>query len=146
MPRASTKLGRFFIPWFIALVGIAAAGLSFHQLHLDQEARIKSEFERRAQSTTTLMEEALRTRLDTLRTLQELYHCSDKVSRDEFERTALQLTERHTGIKSLKWAPRISAGQRERYENEARSELHHAFDILEPGPAGTLSIAAASKE
>ena len=145
-PRSSTKHGRFFIPWLIALVGIATAGLTYHQIHLDQEARIQIEFERRAQSTANLMEEALRTRLETLRTLRELYHCSDTVSQDEFDRAALQLTERHTGIESLKWAPRVAAMQREPYENEARSNGNPAFNILEPGPAGTLSIAASRKE
>jgi len=145
-PPSTTKWSRIFIPWFIALVGVAASVLAFRQIHLNQELRTQKEFERRAQSTTNLMEVALGNQLETLRTLQELFHCSEEVSRDEFERAAQQLIERHTGIESLKWAPRVQAGQRERFEKAAQAEGIPAFEIFESSPAGTPSVAPSRKE
>ena len=145
-PYFSTNRRRALIPWLVALIGASASFCAFIEVHNDQETRIQNEFVRRAQSIANLMDGALRTRQETLRSLRDLFHYSDVVTREEFDRAAQELIGRYKGIESLKWAPRIPADQRSQYEKVAQSDGYPNFEFFEAGPAVTPTAAAARQE
>jgi signal transduction histidine kinase/ActR/RegA family two-component response regulator len=145
-PKAGARRRRRYIPWLVVLLGIAATTGSFLTLHNNERAQLDAEFKRRAQGIANLMAEALRNRQEALLTMQNLFHYSEEVTRSEFDRAASDLLARHPGLQSLKWAPRVSAAQREKFEAAAQSDNLSDYKIFAAArPAGPSSANLASE-
>ena len=137
---------RFFIPWLVVLIGIAATTCAFLQLQRAERVQIDAEFKRRAQGIANLMAEALRNRQEALLTMRDLFHYSDEVTRSEFDHAAADILARHPGLQSLKWAPRVPAAQRASTEASARADGCPDFKIFPASPTKETSSAGENAE
>ena len=144
-PKARTRRLRHYIPWLVALLGVATSVSIFFSFHYAEQRHIDYEFKRRSQSIANLMQEALRNRQEALHTLRDLFHYSEEVTRREFDQAARDLLARHPGLQSLKWAPRVTSSLREKFTESARADDFLDFKIFaftqEDKPAPTTNTA-----
>ncbi len=128
------------VPICIALIII----VSFLIYTNDREnRRIKTEFERRADNTTQILQHKVNTYLETLHSLSGFYAASGPFTRKEFETFATGLMDRYSGIQRLSWNPVIFDQDRMQYEETARREGYANFEIRELDKQGRLVRAKA---
>ncbi|MBK9990922.1 MAG: CHASE domain-containing protein [Verrucomicrobia bacterium] len=123
------KKRRLYIPWLVILLGFLTAAVSFQLLRESEKKRVHQEFVRRAQTIANLMKSDLHNQQDTLFTIRAIYHSSERVTLSEFLHASAELIERQPGLISLKWAPRIPADQRKKYEASAQADGLPQFEI-----------------
>jgi signal transduction histidine kinase/integral membrane sensor domain MASE1 len=131
------------VPLCIALVLV----VSFVIYANEQETRrIKSEFERSADSLTRIVQDKIGGYLETLHALSNFYAASAGFTRSEFESYVAGLLARNPGIQRLSWNPIVLDQERKEYEKNARREGYDDFEIRELNPQGQLVRAPSRRE
>ncbi|HKB89929.1 MAG TPA: CHASE domain-containing protein [Opitutaceae bacterium] len=150
LPRqASLKtLGKISqsLPFWVLLVGAALSLAAFKMLRDAESDRLTLEFKRGADAVGRLVERTLVEQEAVLHTLRILFNNSAGVSRQQFSDAATELINRHVGVQSLEWVPRVKASERAEYEQRAREAGLTDFQFTERASLTEVRRAADASE
>jgi two-component sensor histidine kinase len=141
-PRERWRGRRAALTWPTA-VALSLAVVLYVYIRDREQQRIRSEFERAADTLGRDFTGAVRRHLEVVATLQDLYASVGPLDRASFDAFASPLLNRHPGVQALEWAPFVPAAQRAKLEQAVRREGYPAFTITERGVDGQLIPAAA---
>ncbi len=124
--------------WIVILAGtiltLSASWMLRHELHVED----RMDFERVAQNHIGAIKYGIRTALEEVTNLQDLFLSVPDLRLEQFQTFARSLINRHQGIiQALEWVPRVPVDQRAAFEARLDSERHR-FHILEKRADGTL--------
>ena len=130
--------------FLIVSVGLAAilTILVFLEIRTSRNSQIHADFTRKAQIMAATLQDTLNSYFDVLYSIKGLYDSSGKVERREFRIFVQRLFERHTGIQALEWIPRVTQGQRRKFEAAVRNQGFFEFQITERRSQGKMVPAA----
>ena len=130
----------------IVLFG-AGLTLAVWRYSQDREAeRIRTGFLSRAQTQATVVAQRLRNYEEMAYSLRDSFIGQENVTREEFNRVAQSLLQRHNGVQALEWVQIVPGSQRTQLEAEASRELGQPFVFRHRLPDNTLEPAPASGE
>lgn len=127
-------------PWLlggIALLGTAISLTIWYSLDQGELERIQTNFHRRAESQVRIAQQRIRLYEEMVHGLANLFAGSERVTREEFERTAADLLSRHQGVQALQWVAYVRRPERDAFLADARAEYPN-FTITEPDGSGRL--------
>ncbi|MCH7863957.1 MAG: CHASE domain-containing protein, partial [Proteobacteria bacterium] len=139
-------MARYGLIGFMAAVGIILSYASFKVTRNWEEDRSLEHLRELTRNHGVAIEIGLLTHLDFLHSIAALYATSPFVSREEFRTFANSLLKRAPGVQALEWIPRISAGEREKYERIARADGFPDFRIKEKNAKGNMVPAGTRAE
>ncbi len=129
-PSESWRNRRMAITFPIVAMFALTTAAVFYEAQNNNE-RLKFEFDQQAMELSVALEKSIFTHLNVLRSLGSFYAASTMVSREEFQTFVAHTLDNFQGIQALSWNPRISAAEREIFENRARTEGYRDFQITE---------------
>lgn len=103
-------------------------------------------FERRVNALSQSFKSRIDSNLEILYSIEGLFKASRKVERGEFHSFVQRTLSRHEGLQALEWIPRVLDDRRALYEEEARQEGYHAFQVIEHNSQGQLVAASRRPE
>jgi PAS domain S-box-containing protein len=153
IPRGSAR-GAGMMPMIgVVALGIALSVAVFALVGRWERERVAQNFTIQARNHFGDVAITVQRYQEALFTLRDVFAASDEVTFAEFRTAAADLRERHPGIQSLAWLPRVSEARRAEIEARAAREVHGDFAIREgplpaPGadPAAPLPVAAPGRE
>ncbi len=116
-----------------------AAFFTIRQLEVQ---RAYTEFDRRVEQHTALLQGKIDTYEEMLLALRNFQIYAEPVNREEFHGMAGDYLVSHPEIHSLQWIPRVTSGQRAAVEAEVRADGFPRFEFTE-GAAGGGRVRAA---
>lgn len=119
-----------YLVLFFMLVGIILSAGIGYRFYQNETLAIESDFRRDVDDKAAALERELLINLEVLYAIKGLYNSSDNVTESEFRKLASSFLVRHQNIQALEWIPRVSLGQREKYEQHRR-QLHPDFEFTE---------------
>lgn len=130
---------------YLTLILCLLSGLIFfsvsHYLRIKSEdtARDIQRFQKSALQAEVAIQRTITSKLDGLYVMRDAYAVSgQQLSREQFRVLADSVYQRTRGIQALEWIPRVTHGQREAYEEEARKDGLDEFSIKEPDQKGNM--------
>ena len=116
----------------VTLVGTVATIVTASVIWLQVADHQRAEFEWVAQNRNRAFKKAVEEALDAVNFLAEVLRLGNTVRREDFQLLAGALRERHPGIQSFEWLPRVFRRERERWEAAADEvESGHAITQLD---------------
>ncbi|MHC5002666.1 MAG: CHASE domain-containing protein [Planctomycetota bacterium] len=147
MPSADFEHVNRFVPVTLVVVLGLLATVAAHRLVGDLEQReLRNDFRRLAADRIAAMKESANHPVALLQTVVALFEASDHVDREAFATFVSPTLERHPGLLSLAWVPRVRADERAELISAARAEGFDGFAIRARTTDGTLAPAAGSTE
>ncbi|MBL4815179.1 MAG: diguanylate cyclase [Shewanella sp.] len=134
-----------YLVLFFMLVGIILSAGIGYRFYQNETLAIESDFRRDVDDKAAALERELLINLEVLYAVKGLYNSSDNVTESEFRKLASSFLVRHQNIQALEWIPRVSLGQREKYEQQRR-QLHPDFEFTEREFQGSMIRATERKE
>ncbi|WP_028456128.1 ATP-binding protein [Chitinilyticum litopenaei] len=135
------RLSTVAVPLLVTVLLLVAVTATV--LHTEQ-ARLQRQFDIYAETLTDHFYDELTHVLASQRQLADLFRTPDFVSKQQFSLYTLGVLQRQPEIRSIFWAPRIAAAQREQAEMLARQQGLPDYRILEPGQTGPRPAALRS--
>ncbi|MBT8369846.1 MAG: CHASE domain-containing protein, partial [Deltaproteobacteria bacterium] len=142
--RISLKM-RYFVILPVCLAAVLTL-MAFKEIRSGKWDQIEAEFERSAQSMATALDGNFNAHVDALYSIKGLFDSSKTVDRQEFHIFVQRLFDRHSGIQALEWIPRVTHGERNIYEAEARHDGFPQFQITERESQGRMVPATGRAE
>jgi two-component sensor histidine kinase len=133
--RWSTR--RAALTWSTA-VALSLAVVLYVYISGREQQRIRSEFERAADTLGREFADVVERHLEAVTALHDLYVSAGPRDRPSFAAFAGPLRMRHPGVQALEWAPVVPQAQRARLEEAVRREGYPAFAITDRGPDGRM--------
>ncbi len=133
----------------IACIAVTGAVLSFYSYRwmlANDEARVRSEFTRRAEIRNTINQQVIDNFEARVFGLRHLFTGSKNVRRVEFAAAARDILAHYPGFTALEWVPIVPAAQRAAVEAQAAAELDRPFQFTALGPDGRLAAAPAATD
>jgi PAS domain S-box-containing protein len=133
------------VSWAVWLLALVSAVVAFRVVdHLESE-RIRLQFEDSASTAAQRTQRELRTVIDDLYAVRELFDVAERIDRLQFAMFVQAIVARHPSLTSIAWAPRIRAPDLAEYARRARED---GLDLVlkERDEAGALTVAAAREE
>ncbi len=127
-------------------VTFALAVLLFIYASMWERNRERANFEHRADTLSQAFQRQLGSDLDALRSLAALFSVTGKVDRDQFHQFVTVPLDRHPGISSMSWLPRVTDAQRQGFEQSVVGEGVVGFGISDLSPDGRLIPAGRRSE
>lgn len=136
-PHTRLLSGRRLALAIVLLAGVTLAWWSFRDARTRDHERTQAEFVRRTAIRHALIREVLGRYEDALFGLSTLFMVEQDVSRSQFRRAALRLSERIPGALALEWVPVVADADRAKVE-AALGKSYHRPDLqfTEMGPDG----------
>ncbi|MGA9380851.1 MAG: CHASE domain-containing protein, partial [Phormidium sp.] len=135
---ASPKKRRYTPAWLMLAVGTLlsiAAGLTVAKWEKETH---RAEFKNLADKLATALQQSIDTNLGMLRATNSFYAASEKVGQREFSTFVQDFMTRYPGILAFSWSPRVSAAERQTYEQAIQAKGYPNFEIIERGAPGQL--------
>jgi PAS domain S-box-containing protein len=127
-------------------VGFAAVTLMFLRVSGWEQARLHTDFERRAVPVEAVLRSQLSRYEEVVASLASYFDASVEVDRGEFRSFCARALARSPAILALSWSPRVPAGERAELERRARADGVDGFEITELTEANELRIATPRAE
>jgi two-component sensor histidine kinase len=143
-PRERWRTRRAALTGPTAIALALAVGLYVYISGREQQ-RIRTEFERTADTLGGEFTGAVGRHLEAVTALQDLYASAGMVDRGGFAAFAGPLQKRHPGVQALEWAPVVPGPQRASLEAAVRREGYPGFVITDRNQEGRM-VPAASRE
>ncbi len=118
--------------WITLLVGTFLSFMVFRITSDREDRTIRAQFDRHIAERVAALEEEIGLNLEILLSLKDLYAASEYVSEDEFSKFTGPAIERHPGVQSLQWVPRVPVHERDPFEKRVRAEGESDFRIRRP--------------
>ena len=144
-PRDRWRTRRAALTWPTAVALSLAVGLYVYVSGREQQ-RIRTEFERAADTLSRAFRDAVGRHLDAVTALQDLYASVGALSRAGFAAFASPLLKRHPGVQALEWAPVVPSSRRAHFEAAVRRDGFASFAITDRNQDGRMVPAAARAE
>lgn len=130
------------LEWTV-LVLIAIAGLTislgvYHGEMTAEESVNRLNFEIAANRNLLSLMESVSDIEAAFGSLQDFYHASDEVTRNEFGIFVQRMLKRNPGLQALEWVPRVTNDALSRFVDAARKDGLHNFEITEKDSQGKL--------
>ena len=103
-------------------------------------------FEVAAKEKVAEIKNDFETNLEVLHNLRSLYSSTDVVTREHFNSFVAHPLSTNPNIQALEWIPRVSAGERPAYEENAQLEGYAGYQIIEREESGALVPAGTRRE
>ncbi len=127
--------GRVALPLAVA---VALTITLFLGVRSGELRRTQLEFKERTDLLAHALDKTFASYIKVLYGIEGLFMASQQVERQEFRSFVRPLFSHLEGIKALEWSPRVFAGQRAAYEEQARRDGYPSFRIVEFGPGQRL--------
>jgi len=122
-------------------VGLVASILMFALVEWQEEGRIRTEFEHKADLLALSLRDHLKHNISELEDLRALFGVSSSVDRAAFRAFTSQILARHSSIQAFSWSPRVPDSERQATEAAVRRDGFPAFRFTERYPDGKLGPA-----
>lgn len=124
------QVGR--LPYVVGAVGLVLAVLSWGQVSVHENARIREVIATETNSLRSLLEEEIKSRIDALTRMAHRWEFKGGTPRDEWEADALRYSEHQIGYLAITWAdsslrPRWSVRVNRSNDNDSADMPHFAF-------------------
>ena len=121
-----------YVPVVLVLVaGCLLSAAAFMLVDRIDEAQRKTDFERAADDRIFAVHRAIEEGREVRRSLASFMESAGDVDREEFRWFVTPTLSRHLSIQALEWIPRVSAAERNAYEQSARDDGFAGFQISE---------------
>ena len=137
---------RFIGITLIILAGITWAYVEFQRLRENDFKLIRLDFERIAETRTSLIEKEIALNLSALYDLHGLFKASMTVKRDEFRTFTEPILSRIKTIQALEWIPRVFDSEADVYKRRARADGLATFQFTERETQGKMVSAKKRSE
>ncbi|HYA15348.1 MAG TPA: CHASE domain-containing protein [Syntrophales bacterium] len=129
--------------WHVLLIavisiGIATSLISFAIIQRLDYQRMQEYFERTAEERYSALEREIESNLQVLESIKAHYAATGKVRRSDFQNLVKPLLLNHSSIQALEWIPRIADSQRNMYEETAKRDGFHNFQISDRRAQGVM--------
>jgi integral membrane sensor domain MASE1 len=135
--RASLAVPLAAVLFLIVLLFVWVSGL--------EEARIRADFEKHAESVTHSVKSSFDQAIGQVQSVANLYAATPEVDRPTFSTFARRTLAAHPAIRALSWNPRVSGEDRSSFEERARRLGYAGFQVQEVDARGNR-VAAAPRE
>ena len=112
------------------LVLLAVIMIAINYFYRQDWQRVSAEFDRQTSVIQASIYDKIRDHIELSDALKAFFDASTEVTEDDFRIFADSLLGRPSGANTLAWIPRVTAGQREQFENDWRGP----GSITESGP------------
>ncbi len=144
-PRALWQKRQTMVAIPLALSFVVALILVSYAAKSDK-VRTELAFQRRAAEVSAAVQQTIRSQMEVVQSIVDLYNGSDNVTREEFSIFSLPLASRYAGVQALEWIPKIPASERQAYEAAAQREGLPGFRITERVAQGKMVPAGQRSE
>lgn len=126
--------------------GISLSVVAFTVVLGGENHRIKDDFEHNATAQAAAVKETIHAEVDVLHNIASLYKSSDSVGRDQFHAFVQHAFDEKPSIQALEWIPKVTAAERDTYEDAARRQGYPQFQFVELTAGGGLGPAGIRDE
>ena len=137
----SLTLGRYRLVALILLLNLALSGVFFTVVQDQEQARMKAEFERHANTYVAAIQKGIERNLEVLESIGGLFDASAEVERQDFRAFVKGPLSRHQEIQALSWNQRVKDSDRASYEAARQNDGFPSFQITESKAQGQLERA-----
>ena len=120
----------------VILIGLALTFSAYSLVRTWEHDVIDSEFERRANNHSAVLQATIDQHVELLESLAGLYIASKNVERSEFRRFVDPILARNSEVQAYGWNPLVRYGERGAFEAAARQEGLSDFRITELDESG----------
>lgn len=103
-----------------------------------EQKRMQLDFDQRADELVSRLLENLDRHLDVLYSIRNLFESYPDVDRQGFRTFVRPMFARHPGLQALEWIPRVSAAERDLFEDRVRYQGYPRFEITESASEGHM--------
>ncbi|MFB2875493.1 CHASE domain-containing protein [Floridanema aerugineum] len=135
---ASPEKRRYTPAWLILALGTLLSIVAALTVAKWEKETHRAEFKNQADKLATALQQSIDTNLGMLRATGSFYAASEKVGRQEFSTFVQDFMTRYPGILAFSWSRRVSAAERQTYEQAIRAEGYPNFEIVERGAYGKI--------
>ncbi|MCA9208671.1 MAG: CHASE domain-containing protein, partial [Planctomycetales bacterium] len=145
LPRSAWTKRRFTVG--APLVVTFAVTVLFFVIarHWDQK-RGEQAFRQQAHVVVSAIREKCQVPLESVLCLQNFYHGSENITRDEFHTVVGAMLQRHPGMQALEWVERVPRDSRTDYERHQSAELSSPYHITERDSQSRMTLATVRDE
>lgn len=132
--------------WSIMAVGLLLATAGGLHEYAQERQRINIAFEKSAYDYYKRFEHSILRDFESVHTVTGLFHAAGIVNRLTFRHFTTPILDRHPGLLSLQWLPRIRDEDRAMIESMVRADGYEDFVIKELAPDGLVQVAGTRSE
>ena len=122
----------------VLVTGCLLSAAAFMLVDKIGEAQRKADFTRAADDRIFAVRRAIDQDLEVLRSLASFMESAGDIDRERFRSFVTPAISRHPSIQALEWIPRVSAAERDAYEQSARNDGFAGFQISERQSQGLM--------
>ncbi len=122
----------------IAIVGVSVSFAVYHVEMAAEESVNRLNFEIAANRNLLSLMESVSDIEAAFGSLQDFYHASDEVTRNEFGIFVKRVLKGNPGLQALEWVPKVTNDTSSRFVDAARRDGLHNFEIKEKDSQGKL--------
>ena len=124
--------------FLITIVGVSVSFAVYHAEIAAEKSVNRLNFEIAANRNLLSLMESVSDIEAAFGSLQDFYHASEEVRRDEFGIFVKRMLKRNPGLQALEWVPKVTNDALPRFVDAARKDGLHNFEIKEKDPQGKL--------
>ena len=140
--RPEATLRRQLSVTALLMVMLALVAVFFAASRWSEEQRLERELKSQAEALRSAIEKSLKVYLKLTESVANYYMSDSAVTSTDFSRFTAPLLAHHRGVQALGWYPRVDDAERGRFEEAARRDGMHGFEIEELDPNGLMTRAA----
>ncbi|MBT3990316.1 MAG: response regulator [Rhodospirillaceae bacterium] len=125
------KIQKYMLVLLVFAIGVAASVVGFRQFVLIEETEKEHNFHLAATERLVAIERSIQSNLDSVLSIKSFFESNLAVKRDQFKSFVLPVLKRNSALKALEWIPMVTASERAKYENAAKSEGFKGFKFVE---------------
>jgi len=130
---------RYYIPVFLTLgVGTILSIVACQIVAKWETENRKAQFNNQADLLAIAVQQSIDTNLGMLRATGKFYKASHKVERQEFKIFVEDFLAKYHSILAFAWSPRVTAAERQAFEQAVRAEGYPTFEITEADIQGQI--------
>ncbi len=138
--------GRQYFAVVVLFVGVAISSALFFILRAQEDKAESLDFNFRANTRISDIQDAIEDNLDILRALGSFYFSSQEVEREEFRTFTKGFIDLHPDIEALIWMPRVLDSEIKNYQEIAAKDGYPDFKIKERNSSGSIIDATSRSE
>jgi PAS domain S-box-containing protein len=137
---------RYAPVWLIFCAGSFLSVVSFLIVGNWEKANQKIHFQNQADRLATTLQQSINSNLELLKATGRFYGASERVERQEFKFFIKDFLVNYPSIYAFNWTARISAKERQAFEQGVRAEGYSSFKVLEQETPGKMVEAGMRQE
>ncbi len=129
---------RYTPVWLSLGVGTFLSLVAFLIVGNWEKANRKTDFQNQTDKLTSALQQSINSHLDLLKATGQLYAVSHRVERQEFKIFVRDFLAKYPSIHGFNWTRRVSAQERQAFEQAVRAEGYSTFQITEQKAPGKM--------